>query len=177
MTVAFLSLGSNIEPEKNILEAVKLLSRYVKILNTSTVYLTEPLGRISQPKFYNCVLKVDTDMKPHELKFKVLRVIEEELGRKRTRDKCAPRTIDIDIILYGNLHLKTKELTIPAPDIEERAFLAIPLREFEPELRLSPTNMPIKEVADKFKQNKMFKLKGFTETLQSLVRSLSQQNP
>ena len=169
MTLAFLSLGSNIEPEKNILEAVRLLSHRVKVLKASTVYLTEPLRGKSQAKYYNCVIKIETDIEPHELKFDVLRPIEKELGRKRTKDKFASRTIDIDIILYGNVVVSTKELTIPDPDIQRRAFLAIPLCEIEPSLTLPVANKPIMEIAGRFKKPQIKELKSFSEALQRLV--------
>ncbi|HVP16689.1 MAG TPA: 2-amino-4-hydroxy-6-hydroxymethyldihydropteridine diphosphokinase [candidate division Zixibacteria bacterium] len=172
MTVAFLSLGSNIEPEKNMLEAVRLLSHHVKVLKASTVYLTEPLQGKSQPEYYNCVIKVETDIEPLKLKFDVLRPIEAELGRKRIKDKFASRTIDIDIILYGNLAVSTKELVLPDPDIQERAFLAIPLCEIEPDLVLPVANKPIREVADRFKKPQIKELKSFTAALQRLVNSL-----
>jgi len=172
MAVAFLSLGSNIEPEKNMLEAVKLLSHHVKVLKASTVYLTEPLRQKSQPVYYNCVIKIETDIEPRKLKFDVLRTIEKELGRERTDDKYASRTIDIDIMLYGNLVVSTKELTLPDPDILRRAFLAIPLSEIEPDIVLPIGNKPIREVPGRFKNTKIKELKSFTETLQGLVRSL-----
>jgi 2-amino-4-hydroxy-6-hydroxymethyldihydropteridine diphosphokinase len=172
MTVAFLSLGSNIEPEKNMIEAVKLLSRHVKILKASTVYLTEPLLYKSQPKYYNCVIEIETDIEPHKLKSGVLRVIERELGRERTEDRYASRTIDIDIILYGNLIISTKEMVIPDPEIQRRAFLAIPLCELEPDLFLPVSNKPIKEIANRFRKTEIEELKSFTETLQGLIRSL-----
>jgi len=173
MTLAFLSLGSNIKPEKNMLEAVKLLSCHVKILKASTVYLTEPLLDKSQPKYYNCVIEIETDIEPHKLKSEVLRVIEKELGRKRTEDKYASRTIDIDLILYGNLIISTKEMIIPDPEIQTREFLAIPLCELEPDLFLPDSNKNIKEIADKFRKPKIAELKSFTKALQGLVRSLS----
>ena len=173
MTVAFLSLGSNIEPEKNMLEAVRLLSHHVKVLKASTVYLTEPLQLKSQPAYYNCIIKIETDIEPRKLKFDVLRAIEEELGRKRIKDKFASRTIDIDIILYGNLVVSTKELILPDPDIRRRAFLAIPLFEIEPDLVLPIGNKPIREIASRFKKPQMMELKSYTESLQGLVRSLS----
>lgn len=172
MTTAFLSLGSNIEPEKNILEAMKLLSRHVRILKVSTVYLTEPLFHKTQPKYYDCVIEIETDIQPHELKFQVLRAVEEQLGRRRTKDKYASRTIDIDILLYGEMRLKTKELIIPDPEIQKRAFLAIPLSEIEPKLLLPPTNKSIKEVAGEFKDYEMTPMRDFTEILQAFVRSL-----
>jgi 2-amino-4-hydroxy-6-hydroxymethyldihydropteridine diphosphokinase len=172
MTVAFLSLGSNIEPEKNMLQAVKLLSRHVKILKASTVYLTEPLLNKSQPKYYNCVIEIETDIEPHKLKSDVLRAIENGLGRKRTEDKYASRTIDIDIILYGNLIVSTKEMVIPDPEIQRRAFLAIPLCELEPDLFLPVSGKPIKEIAKRFRKPEIVELKSFTEAMQGLVRSL-----
>jgi len=172
MTVAFLSLGSNIEPEKNMLEAVRLLSHHVKVLKASTVYLTEPLQGKTQPQYYNCVIKIETGIEPRNLKFDVLRTIEAKLRRKRTQDKFASRTIDIDLILYGNLVVSTKDLIIPDPDIQGRPFLAIPLCEIEPDLVLPDTNESIREIADRFKKPKIRELKSFTEALQSLVKSL-----
>jgi dihydroneopterin aldolase/2-amino-4-hydroxy-6-hydroxymethyldihydropteridine diphosphokinase len=173
MTSVFLSLGSNIEPEKNILEAVKLLAKHVRMLEISTVYLTEPLRRRSQPKYYNCVLKIETEIAPLELKLDVLRDIEGRLGRKRTEDKYAPRTIDIDIIVYGDVCLSTKDLIIPDPEIKKRAFLAVPLCEIEPELVLPTTGRPIKEVAGRFNGQRMIREENFTETLRSLIKTLS----
>lgn len=172
MTIAFLSLGSNIQPEKNVLEAVRLLSRHVKIIKSSTVYLTEPLLRRSQPKYYNCVVKIETSIEPKKLKFDILRTIEEDLGRKRTEDKYASRTIDLDILLYGDQYLRIEELVIPDPEIKERAFLALALYEIEPGLVLPPTNKPIKEIAFKFKNRKIAKLPTFTRTLQQFIKCL-----
>jgi 2-amino-4-hydroxy-6-hydroxymethyldihydropteridine diphosphokinase len=171
--VAFLALGSNIEPEKNILEAVRLLSTHVKILKTSTVYLTEPLLRKSQPKYYNCVLKTETDIEPEKLKFDVLRVIENKLGRQRGPDKYASRTIDIDLILFGNLQLSTKELVIPDPEIGKRAFLAISLCELAPKLLLPGTDKTFRDIANRFRNHEIARLTDFTKTLRSFIRRLS----
>ena len=82
MVEVFISLGSNIDPERNITEALKLISRYTKILKVSTVYLTEPIGGFAQPKFHNCVIMAETDIGPRVLKFVVLRGIEERLERE-----------------------------------------------------------------------------------------------
>ncbi len=177
MTIAFLSLGSNIQPEKNILEAVRLLSKYVKILKVSTVYLTEPLLGRPQPKFYNCVVKIETDIEPGKLKHDVLRAIEERLGRKRTIDKYASRTIDIDIILYGKLQISIEDVTIPDPEISKRPFLAVPLCEIEPDLMVPGANKSIREIAFGFKDHKMTALPEYTRILQTFVSSLREQNP
>jgi dihydroneopterin aldolase/2-amino-4-hydroxy-6-hydroxymethyldihydropteridine diphosphokinase len=176
MTIAFLSLGSNIEPSKNIFEAVKLLSNHVKVLKSSRVYSTAPLDGKYQPDYWNCVIKIETNTEPRKLKSDVLKTVEEKLGRKRTEDKYASRTIDIDLILYGKEHFSTVELTIPDPQIRERAFLAMPLNEIEPNLLLPDTNEPVRKIAERFKREKMVELKDATEALKDLVRSLAEQD-
>ena len=173
MTIAFLALGSNIEPEKNILAAVKLLSKRVKILATSTVYLTEPLIHKSQPNYYNCVIKIETEIEPVRLKFDVIRPIEKELGRKRTRSKFESRTIDIDLIVYGDKYVQERSLTVPDPDIRKRPFLALPLTELEPNLFLADTHEPIQQVADEFRNSDLVKLQNFTTTLKDFLKTLS----
>ncbi len=176
MAVVFLSLGSNIQPEQNISEAIRKLSKHVKVLGSSTVYLTEPLlGRL-QPDYYNCVVKIETDLEVTNLK-SMLRMIEDELGRKRTEDRYASRTVDLDILLYGNLVLKTDGLVVPSPEIEERGFLARALFDIEPELILPPINKPIGEVAEKFKDERITELREFTKTLRRLVRSSGPEEP
>lgn len=173
MTIAFLALGSNIEPDKSILAAVKLLSKHVKILASSTVYLTEPLLHKSQPKYHNCVIKIQTEIEPSQLKFDVIRPIEKELGRSRIGDKYASRTIDIDLIVYGDKHLSENSLIIPDPDIRKRAFLALPLCELEPKLMLADTHESIRQVARRFSNSKLVKLNDFTQTLQDFLKTLS----
>lgn len=172
MTEAYLALGSNIEPEKNLFEAMKLLCENVRVLKISTVYLTEPLLRKGQPKFYNCVIKIETDIEPHRLKFDVLRAIEETMGRKRTKDRYAPRTIDIDLILYGNQSLSTKDLVIPDPDIRKRPFLAVPLSEIEPDLIMPTINVTAKQIAQKFMNHKMVPLEQYTKAIRDFVEGL-----
>lgn len=172
MTKAILSLGSNIEPERNILEAVTLLSKQAKIVKISTVYLTEPLDGKNQPKYYNCAIEIETEMEPQKLKREVLKPIEKGMHRKRTRDKHANRTIDIDLVLYGNNHASTKDLTIPDPEIQNRPFLAIPIFELEPDLILPEINKPIKEIADRFKSHTMTPLQSYTANLRRRIGKL-----
>ncbi len=174
MTVAFLGLGSNIQPEKNINEAAKALSKFMKITRVSTVYLTEPLLNKKQPKYYNCVFKIETDIPPKTLKFDVIRRIEEELGRKRMQDKYASRTIDIDILIYGDLCLSEKSFKIPDPEIAERSFLALPLFELQPDLILPCSGQSIKQIASRFPADQMVPLRGYSRTLQNLVGTLTQ---
>ncbi|MBX8637932.1 MAG: 2-amino-4-hydroxy-6-hydroxymethyldihydropteridine diphosphokinase, partial [Thermoplasmata archaeon] len=101
MADVYLSLGSNLEPEKNIRLALGELFRNPGVIGLSTVYRTSPIKSVEQPDFYNCVARCETSVGPHELKFTILRQIEARLGRKRVANRYAPRTIDIDLIIYG----------------------------------------------------------------------------
>jgi 2-amino-4-hydroxy-6-hydroxymethyldihydropteridine diphosphokinase len=165
MTRAFVSVGSNINPGDNVREALKRLSRVERILRISTVYMTEPLGRPEQSPYYNGVIAIQTRREPLVLKEQVLRRIEKDLGRERSEDKYAPRTIDLDLILYDDLVLKTDDLTLPDPQILQRPFLALPLKELEPALVIPDSGFSIEEVAAALSCDGMKPLHGYTELL------------
>lgn len=177
MTVAFLALGSNINPEKNILDAARLLAEHVKIIKSSKIYITEPLQGRVQTEYWNCVLKIETDIEPSRLKQEVLRSIESELGRTRTLDKYASRTMDIDLILYEDLQVRTDDMIIPDPAIRERAFLAVPLCEVQPDLAMPDTKEAICEIAKKLGTKGMTELKEATKALEQLINRLGVQEP
>lgn len=162
-------MGSNIEPEENVKKALQLLASKVRIVGISTIYSSEAEGRSKQPSYYNCVIEIETDIPPKELKHTVLRKLEVELGRKRTRDKDAPRTIDLDLILYGDLVQKTKDLVLPDPQIPNRPFLAIPLHELEPDLILPGIGLPIKKAAAHLQPVIMIPLKSYTGLLKKEI--------
>lgn len=136
MSKAYVAVGSNINPPENVSRALALLREHSRITAVSTVYKTKALGPAAQPDYYNLVIGVETDMPPDEFKRLVLRSIEEELGRTRSEDAYAPRTIDLDLIAYDGLALSTDELTLPDPEIASRPFLSVPLSELEPEITL-----------------------------------------
>ncbi len=136
---AYISVGSNIEPEKNIPEALEKLKKYVCVNKISTFYRTIPIGRPEQPAFLNGIWQINAGQTARELKFDVLRRIEAELGRVRTEDKYAARTIDLDIALYGDMLINEADLHIPDPDIRQRPFIAVPLLELAPLLVLPDT--------------------------------------
>ncbi len=169
MSRAFIGVGSNIDPDNNVRLALQLLATRVHVLGISTVYQTEPLGAREQNPFYNCVVELETDLPPEQLLVSVLRKVEEQLGRIRTADKYAPRTIDLDLLLYGELVMNTAHLTLPDPDIMRRPFLAIPLYELAPELLLPGSKIPIKEVAEKLSQEKMMALRNYTICLRENI--------
>jgi 2-amino-4-hydroxy-6-hydroxymethyldihydropteridine diphosphokinase len=140
---AYIAVGSNIEPQNNILNALTALKTCVIIEAVSIFYKTSPVGRTNQPCFLNGVVKIRTERSPRQLKFEVLRKIEEKLGRVRSEDKFAPRTIDLDMLLYGEKVVDEPGLCLPDPSIRSYPFVAVPLLELAPELILPDTKTPL----------------------------------
>lgn len=169
MARAFVGIGSNIDPEKNVKEALRLLDRRVRVRAISTIYQTEPVGRKDQPPFYNGVAEIETGLSPRELKYGVLRRIENELGRERGSDKFDARTIDLDLILYDSLEVSSDELTLPDPELVLRPFLAFPLSELAPELLLPGTGEHMREIASRMTRHGMTPLDKYTEHLRKDV--------
>lgn len=160
----FVGVGSNIEPEKNIRRALLLMRRDAKVRAVSTFYRTRPEGNLDQPDFYNGVIEIETELSPPDL-LKRLRKIESNLGRVRTKEKSAPRTIDLDILLYGDMIVSSPELAIPHPYIRRRAFLIIPLTEIAPDLILPGTGRTISKLAKEFEGHDMVAMDEFTDSL------------
>lgn len=134
---AYVSLGSNIEPEKNLQTAVNLLREYGTIQAISSVYQTPPYGDTDQPDFLDVVVEIHTRMSPADFKINVLRPIEDRLGR--TRDpafKYGPLTLDMDIMLWGDTAFEfgDKPWRVPNDGILKYAADAIPLAEIAPEV-------------------------------------------
>ncbi|MFQ6099416.1 MAG: 2-amino-4-hydroxy-6-hydroxymethyldihydropteridine diphosphokinase [Armatimonadota bacterium] len=165
MARAFISVGSNVNPERNVPAALRLLSRGVRTMRISTFYATEPLGHPEQPTFYNGVVEVETDFPPHDLKHGLLRCIEDQLGRQRGDDRYAPRTIDLDVLLYDDVVADDEDLRLPDPHIFERPFLATALRELCPDLVLPGSEQRIADVAARLDQSGMQPLPEFTRLL------------
>jgi 2-amino-4-hydroxy-6-hydroxymethyldihydropteridine diphosphokinase len=128
--LAYLSLGSNMgDRQRNLERAIDLLSQRLKVTSVSSVYDTEPVGDINQPRFLNLVCQVTTRLAPEAL-LALAKGIESKLGR--TGKSGAPRPIDIDILFYDDQIVKTPELTIPHPRLARRAFVLVPLAEIAP---------------------------------------------
>jgi 2-amino-4-hydroxy-6-hydroxymethyldihydropteridine diphosphokinase len=147
MNCAFISLGSNIDSEYNMREAVRRLSLRCRLLAVSPVYETAPVGKTDQPNFLNAAALVETSLAAPELKTQVLQAIEHELGRVRTADKNAPRTIDLDISLFNDEILDIGPRHIPDPDILKFAHVAVPLADLAPELRHPETGQALGQIA------------------------------
>ena len=142
----YLSIGSNLGGrERNLRDALGLLAGpSLRILRVSSFYETEPRDVADQPWFLNAVVEAETDLFPKQLLAR-LQKIERQLGRKRIRPK-GPRTIDIDILLYGEAVIATDELTVPHPRMEERRFVLEPLAELGPDLRHPVTRRTVREM-------------------------------
>ena len=170
MARAFIAIGSNINPAENVRKAIVLLARQEKLTGISMVYRTEPLGRPEQPRYYNCVVEIETGIAPADLKQNLLRPIEDALGRTRTADKYASRTIDLDLIVYDDLTLDTEDIKLPDPQILTRPFLALPLFELAPDLVLAGLNLSIREAAAMISREGMVPLVDYTELLRKNLR-------
>ena len=145
MTVAFIGLGSNLgDREENIREALERLSE-LGPLRASTVRETEPVGITDQPSFLNAAAEVETELSARGL-LESLLAIERDLGRDRTAEqRWGPRTIDLDLLLYGEEVVDEPGLTVPHPRLAERRFVLEPLHELAPELVL-PDGRRIKDL-------------------------------
>ena len=131
--IAYLSVGSNLgNREQNLKEAVRRASTLGRVVAVSSFYETEPVEVTDQPWFLNCVLALETTAEPAQLMRELLR-IEHEMGRQRLVKK-GPRSIDIDILLFGNAVVNTPDLSIPHPEMTRRRFVLEPLAEIAPDL-------------------------------------------
>jgi len=127
MNQAVIGLGSNIAPEKNIREAIRLIGQAHPIVGTSTIVTTQPIGYEDQPDFLNGVVRINTKMGLKGLDA-WLRCLEGRLGRVRTKNKYGPRTIDLDIVVWNG--------EIIDKDVHERDFLKQGVLEVWPNLIL-----------------------------------------
>jgi 2-amino-4-hydroxy-6-hydroxymethyldihydropteridine diphosphokinase len=147
MPIAYLSLGSNVDKEVNLPAAVRLLAAHGRVLAVSAVYETAPVGNPSDPSFFNAAVALETAMHPVELKQQMLAGIEQQLGRQRSADPNAPRTIDIDISLYADAILDLGKRHIPDPEIVRFPHIAVPLADLAPNYRHPETGETLAQIA------------------------------
>jgi 2-amino-4-hydroxy-6-hydroxymethyldihydropteridine diphosphokinase len=146
MKCVYLSLGSNLgDRVTHLRQALALLpAAGVEVRRVSSFYQTEPVERLAQRPFVNCVAEAQTELMPLRL-LAALQALERALGRRPGTAK-GPRPIDIDILLYENVVVRTAALTIPHARMSERRFVLIPLRELAPQLRHPLTQRTILEM-------------------------------
>ncbi len=170
MVRAYVGVGSNLEPEAHVATAIRRLGASGRVAGVSTIYRTAPLGRPEQPPYSNAVVAVDTELGPHALR-EALRTIEAALGRRRTADRYASREIDLDIIVYGDLVIAEEGFQVPDPDILIRPFLAVPLYELSPALRLPGLGLAVRDLAARLGTAGMEPLIEYTRRIREMTHS------
>lgn len=145
--LVYLSLGSNLgDRAENLQQAITHLEKIGKVVAVSAFYETEPIEFAAQPWFLNCAVKLDTEKMPRQMLSAVLDV-EQRMGRRRIQ-KNGPRTIDIDILLFGSSIIETQGLIIPHPALHLRRFVLEPMTEIAPEVRHPAFKRTMRELRD-----------------------------
>ena len=130
MTLAYVGLGANLGERE---AAVRRAAALIGALRLSSLRETEPWGMTDQPRFLNAVAEIDAELPPRELLARLVEV-EQELGRVRDSERWGPRTIDLDLLVYGSETIDEDGLTVPHPRLHERLFVLEPLAELVPDL-------------------------------------------
>lgn len=157
MNEVCLGLGSNLGDRRaNLRRTLELLAGHCRLIAVSSLYETEPVGYKDQGWFLNCAGRVDTDLEPRPL-LEFLKSIEKQLGRA-SRIKSGPRTIDLDILFYGERVVQEEGLTVPHPRLHERLFVLAPLSEIAPALVHPLLGKTIRELADLLQSREQVKL-------------------
>jgi 2-amino-4-hydroxy-6-hydroxymethyldihydropteridine diphosphokinase len=147
---AYLSLGSNLgNRQENLDRALKLLSERMRLGKVSSIYDTEPIGKVSQPRFLNLACEVFTRLSAEGL-LALVKGIEQKMGRYSRSGE--PRIIDIDVILFGSQVVNARDLVIPHPQMAERSFVLIPLAEIAPDVVHTVLKKTIKEMNKAIKE-------------------------
>jgi 2-amino-4-hydroxy-6-hydroxymethyldihydropteridine diphosphokinase len=133
LTTAYIGIGSNVGDRfLNLQMAVDMLADtpQTSVSAISRVYMTEPVGNVEQADFFNAVVRIETDLDPVSLRTRC-KSIEQKLGRPDNYLRWSPRTIDLDILLYGELCMKDELLTIPHAELHRRKFVLVPLLDID----------------------------------------------
>ena len=148
MTTAFIGLGSNLnDPVRQVTQACIEIAALenVELIKTSSLYRSSPMGPQNQPDYINAVAEIATSLTPEAL-LGALNKIENNHGRVRDAQRWSARTLDLDILLYGEEVINRERLTIPHLGLYERAFVLYPLLEIAPDLEI-PFHGALRELA------------------------------
>jgi len=166
MMRGYISLGSNIDKEKNVNSALHCLEQQFGKLLVSSTFESAAIGFSGEP-FYNLVIGFDSDLEVKDVA-KILRTMEEDHGRTRSSKKFSARTLDLDLILYGDLIISEGRLQIPRDEIELYAFVLEPLAEISPNLKHPTTQKTYLELWQAFDKTKLSQHK--IESLKTLTK-------
>lgn len=167
---AYVAMGSNIDPAAHVLEAGRQLLGHLDVTDVSTLYQSVPKDGVGQSHFINGVFRIAAKVEPLDLKYRILRKIETDLGRIRSADKCAPRTIDLDLILFGDRVVMTDAFTLPDPDIYEYNHIAVPLLEVAPHLVLPDQNRAVSTLDSATCRDGLIALPDLTTQLKGIIK-------
>jgi 2-amino-4-hydroxy-6-hydroxymethyldihydropteridine diphosphokinase len=158
MRTAYIGLGANLPspagpPQATLAAAVERIASLGSVVARSSLYSTAPVGFADQPRFLNAVVALETALHPHELLDSLL-AIESEFGRDRSAGIAnGPRTLDLDILLFGDLLINEPGLTIPHPRLAERAFVLVPLNEIAPQARDPRSGACVSQLVESLSHN------------------------
>lgn len=146
---AAIALGSNLaseagDRETTLREAVRRLRSLGEVVRVSSFHDTAPVGYLDQPRFLNGAVVLETELGPEAL-LRGLLEVERSMGRRREVPK-GPRTIDLDLLLYGDAVIQSEELTVPHPEMHARRFVLEPLAEIAPEMRNPVRGLSVAEM-------------------------------
>ncbi len=158
-THAYIGLGANLNaPEQQIQTAFKALADlpHSRLLLKSSLYRSQPMGPKNQDDYINAVAKIATKLEPLGL-LDHLQSVEQAQGRVRNSERWGPRTLDLDLLLFGDQTIQSERLTVPHYGLKQRAFVLIPLLEIAPELKL-PDSTPIKLIVEELTEQGITRL-------------------
>lgn len=165
--LVFIGLGSNLlNPMQQLKLAVQEIAQLpqTKVVKASSLYASKPMGPQNQPDYVNAVCKIATALSPYQL-LDALQQIELKHGRVRKEERWGPRTLDLDILLFGSLIEDTERLQLPHPGIAAREFVLVPLFEITPDL-LMPDGQPLAKWVANCNLNQLRRLQGADASLQ-----------
>jgi 2-amino-4-hydroxy-6-hydroxymethyldihydropteridine diphosphokinase len=167
MEIAYIGLGGNVpsaagEPAATLAASVVRLSELGRVVRRSRLYSTAPVGLADQPRFVNAAVSLETELSPRKL-LDALLGIERDFGRDRTNAiPNGPRTLDLDILLYGQQVLREPGIEVPHPRLAERAFVLVPLSEIAPDAVVPGWNRCVKELLEGLNANATQKTDAIT---------------
>ena len=173
----YIGLGSNLDgPTEQVRSAVRELGQLaqVRLCASSGLYRSPPMGGLDQPDYINAVVQVETDLEPEQL-LSELQVIERQHGRKGQRERWASRTLDLDLLLWGQERFDSKALTLPHPGLHERAFVLAPLQELDANLEV-PGRGTVSKLLRECKYSRVDRV-GACQSLPDSARLIAVEGP